>query len=192
VLCKRWRTMALRRRPVGAGAKPPGAALAEDRRGERQGKGVLEASGRDQEDAPEHLADRPGAAVEASLVGTYGAKTEGKHPSSGRAWREPADWPGGARRTGGMSLVCCSCTEREKASVDTAGRSNGPPAPRPRQGTCRGSNRRHEVPLPRPPADRPVVATKRLLAGVGAEPRGRLTRTVRLFNWACPGGDEWT
>ena len=28
-------------------------------------------------------------------------------------------WPGGARHRGGVSLVCCSRTEREKASVDT-------------------------------------------------------------------------
>jgi hypothetical protein len=48
--------MALQRRPTGAGAKPPSAALAEDRRGERLGKGALEASGRDQEDVPERLA----------------------------------------------------------------------------------------------------------------------------------------
>ena len=32
----------------------------------------------------------------------------------------PDDWPGGARREGGVSLVCGSGTEREKASVDTA------------------------------------------------------------------------
>jgi hypothetical protein len=29
----------------------------------------------------------------------------------------PCSWPGGARRGGGVSLVCGSCTEREKASV---------------------------------------------------------------------------
>ena len=34
------RQMAFRRRPTGVGAKPPCAALAEDRRGERQGKGA--------------------------------------------------------------------------------------------------------------------------------------------------------
>ena len=45
--------MALQRRPTGAGAKPPCAALAEDRRGERQGKGAHDASGGDQEDVPE-------------------------------------------------------------------------------------------------------------------------------------------
>ena len=31
----------------------------------------------------------------------------------------PEYWPGGARRRGGVSLVCRSCMEREKASVDT-------------------------------------------------------------------------
>jgi hypothetical protein len=31
-------------------------------------------------------------------------------------------------------------------------------------------------------ADRLVVAVKRLLAGVGVEPRGRLTRNVQSFN----------
>jgi hypothetical protein len=39
---------------LGAGAKPPCAALAEDRRGERQGEGAaLIASGGDREDVPE-------------------------------------------------------------------------------------------------------------------------------------------
>ena len=48
------RQMASRRRPTGAGAKPPCAALAEDRRGERQGKRRHSmASGGDQEDVPE-------------------------------------------------------------------------------------------------------------------------------------------
>src|SRR6266511_3768122 len=49
-------SLALQRRPPGAGAKPPGAALAEDCRGERSGRrrGVI-ASGGDQEDVPEPL-----------------------------------------------------------------------------------------------------------------------------------------
>ena len=50
--------LALRRRPSGGGVKPPCAALAEDRRGERQGEGALDASGGDQEDVPESA--RPG------------------------------------------------------------------------------------------------------------------------------------
>ena len=48
--------LALRRRPTGAGAKPPCGALAEDRRAERQGKRRgLTVSGGDQEDVPEAL-----------------------------------------------------------------------------------------------------------------------------------------
>jgi hypothetical protein len=42
--------VALRSRPAGGGFKPPPAALAEDRRGERGGKGALDASGGDRED----------------------------------------------------------------------------------------------------------------------------------------------
>jgi hypothetical protein len=41
--------MALRRRPSGGGVKPPHAALAEDRRGERWGDGARDASGGDRE-----------------------------------------------------------------------------------------------------------------------------------------------
>ena len=42
--------MALRDRPMGDGLKPPHAALAEDRRGERCGKGAPEVSGGGQGD----------------------------------------------------------------------------------------------------------------------------------------------
>lgn len=38
----------------------------------------------------------------------------------GRAWREPADWPGGARCLGGVSPVCGSRAERVKACSETA------------------------------------------------------------------------
>ena len=58
--------------PAGVGVKPPCAALAEDRRGERQGNGAaLIASGGDQEGVPEALGRGcPGraCAVEASKV----------------------------------------------------------------------------------------------------------------------------
>jgi hypothetical protein len=40
----------------------------------------------------------------------------------------PAYWPGGVRRRGGVSLVCRSCTEREKAGADTDDGSLGPVA----------------------------------------------------------------
>src|SRR6266511_355168 len=62
-------SLALQRRPTGAGAKPPGAALAEDCRGERSGKRRgSTASGGDQEDVPEPLRRMTGGAcaVEAS------------------------------------------------------------------------------------------------------------------------------
>src|SRR6266511_2610965 len=97
----------------------------------------------------------------------------------GCAWRIPVYWPGGARRRGGVSLVCGSCTEREKASVDTAARVAACPG-WPREGACRGGNRRHCVPTRRSPAYRPVVAVNPLLSGVAGEPRGRLTRDVRF------------
>ena len=41
----------------------------------------------------------------------------------------PVYWPGGVRCRGGVSPVCGSCTEREKASVDTVGRSRGQSPP---------------------------------------------------------------
>jgi hypothetical protein len=96
--------------------------------------------------------------------------------SSGLAWRIPVYWPGGARRRGGVSLVCGSCTEREKVSVDMATGVVG----------LQGREREHaeaategiEYQSWRSLADRPVVAVRSLLAGVGVERRGRLTRRV--------------
>src|SRR5680860_40417 len=38
----------------------------------------------------------------------------------GGAWRVPVYWPGGVRCGGGVSPVCCSRAEREKACSDTA------------------------------------------------------------------------
>ena len=48
--------LALRSRPAGGGFKPPHAALAEDRRGERCGKGAREASGGDREGERKRIA----------------------------------------------------------------------------------------------------------------------------------------
>jgi hypothetical protein len=53
----------------------------------------------------------------------------------------PDYWPGGARREGGVSLVCGSGTEREKASVDMATGVAGPKG-RERE-RADGRNRRH-------------------------------------------------
>ncbi len=45
--CMKDGGLALRSRPARGGFKPPHAALAEDCRGERWGKGILEVSGGD-------------------------------------------------------------------------------------------------------------------------------------------------
>jgi hypothetical protein len=65
--------LALRSRPAGGGFKPPSAALAEDCRGERDGKGALEASGGDQEDVALN-APVTGFAVDASLLDKAASK----------------------------------------------------------------------------------------------------------------------
>jgi hypothetical protein len=54
----------------------------------------------------------------------------------------PDYWPGGARREGGVSLVCGSGTEREKASVDTAIPVGDALRGRERE-RANGGNRRH-------------------------------------------------
>ncbi len=87
-------------------------------------KARLIASGGDREDVPESA--RPGlsgwvCAVEASLAKSRWHRKRGvwlfsRDQPGGR----PDYWPGGARREGGVSLVCGSGTEREKAGVDTA------------------------------------------------------------------------
>ena len=75
-----------------------------------------------------------------------------------------------------MSLVCGSCTEREKASVETAtevvmvARGSVPTA------ETEGIEYRSRRSL----ADRLVLAVKPLLAGVVVERRGRLTRNVHV------------
>src|ERR1019366_909919 len=63
---------------------------------------------------------RWGVVVEAS-------KSMGRHRNRGsflvprdEPGGRPVYWPGGARRRSGVSLVCCSCMEREKASIDMA------------------------------------------------------------------------
>ena len=47
-------------------------------------------------------------------------QNRGRRIVPGRAWRVPVYRPGGARHAGDVSLVCGSCTEREKARTDTA------------------------------------------------------------------------
>jgi hypothetical protein len=90
-------------------------------------------------------------------------------------------WPGGVRRRGGVILVCGSCMEREKASVGTV--VLGLLAPRVARGSVPTAETGGiEYRWRRSLADRPVVAVKLLLAGVGVERRGRLTRDVQSIN----------
>ncbi len=97
------------------GFNPPQAALAEDRRGERCGKGARDASGGDREDGAQSSVSGIAAAV--SLLNKVASK-----PGCSRSAREKhggrtAHWPGGVRHVGDVSPVCCSCTERGKADL---------------------------------------------------------------------------
>ena len=96
----------------------------------------------------------------------------------GSARRVPADWPGGVRHVGDVSLVCCSRTEREKACPGTAPWSGGE-----RECPKRADPARDRVPIRGALADRLVVAMKLLLGAVGVERRGRvICGVVRLVN----------
>ena len=100
--------LALRDRPMGDGFKPPRAALAEDRRGERRGKGVREASGGDQgDDCRLRCRDLKD-----------GIRTGLRSRARDGVWRVPMYWPGGVRHRGGASLFCGFCMERRKAGSD--------------------------------------------------------------------------
>ena len=101
--------LALRDRPMGDGLKPPRAALAEDRRGERRGKGVLEASGGDQGDDCRSKCRELKDGIRTGL----GSRTRD------RVWRVPMYWPGGVRHRGGVNVVCGFRRERGKAGVDS-------------------------------------------------------------------------
>jgi hypothetical protein len=107
--------LALRSRPAGGGFKPPHAALAEDRRGERCGKG-----------ARRGVRWGPGRR---SLLRCRKRRddieTGAVFRAPGGAWRVPADWPGGVRHEGDASLVCGFCVERGKACPDMAIRPRG-------------------------------------------------------------------
>jgi hypothetical protein len=89
-----------------------------------RGEGALDASGGDREDVPESArsgGSRGGAcAVEASLAKSRWHRKRGVWLfSRDEPGGCPDYWPGGARREGGVSLVCGSGTEREKASVES-------------------------------------------------------------------------
>jgi len=88
-----------------------------------RGKGVLDASGGDQEDVPESARSRVlgwVCVVEASLSKLRWHRKRGVcfvlRDEPGGC---PGYWPGGARRRGGVILVCGSGMEREKASGES-------------------------------------------------------------------------
>ena len=79
-----------------------------------------------------------------------------------------------------MILVCGSCMEREKASDETVVR--GRRLQVDERERVEAATEGTEYQLRRSLADRLVLAVKLLLAGVGVERRGRLTRNVGSFN----------
>jgi len=102
--------LALRSRPAGGGFKPPRAALAEDRRGERSRK---------RHPMRCQVGIRKTSASESLLTCRNKDRWHQNRGvgscAPGWAWRVPVDWPGGVRHGGDVSLICCSRTEREKA-----------------------------------------------------------------------------
>src|ERR671918_785669 len=70
------------------------------------------ASGGDQEDERERIA------AEVSKF-MRRRRNRGGALVPGRARRVPVFWPRGGRHGGGASPICCSCTERGKAHLDT-------------------------------------------------------------------------
>ena len=112
--------LALQRRPSGAGAKPPDAALAEDCRGERSGKGRARPG---QVGTRKTFQKAPGSRlfwVGCALLRRRNGLRWHRNRGSLNCSRDepggcPCSWPGGVRRRGGVSLVCGSRAEREKA-----------------------------------------------------------------------------
>src|SRR5436190_12043532 len=97
----------------------------------------------------------------------------------------PDYWPGGARREGGVILVCGSCTEREKASVDMAARgvlwvARGS-VPTAETGGIEYRSRRSL-------ADRPVVVVKLLLIWGGGGAKGPAHQECRFVQQLGPRG----
>ena len=106
----------------------------------------------------------------------------------GRAWRVPVYWPGGVRCGGGVSPVCCSRTEREKACPDTVASqhaatgsaSAGRGRPWLVEDVSTGAGPAGG--LARSSAEAPVM---------GVERRGRVVRGWTVGSTGVPGGIEW-
>jgi hypothetical protein len=114
--------LALRRRPCGGWRQTaPMLRWLKTVVASVRGKGAaLIASGGDQEDVPEAFGLRVERALLRRRKGLDGIEIGGPASSSEMSLVGARGcWPGGVRRGGGVSLVCGSCTEREKASVES-------------------------------------------------------------------------
>ncbi len=142
--------VALRRRPAGGGVKPPHAALAEDCRGERCGKGGVRAVRRGPGKA--NASEPPLKRRESGTASEPGPQC--------RSWDEP----------GGMPVLlarrCPACRWREpglRLACGNTGKARADTASRDGAGARGSALKRAEparrcVPSRHAPADRPVVA----------------------------------
>jgi hypothetical protein len=98
----------------------------------------------------------------------------------------PVYWPGGVRRRGDVSLVCCVRVEREKACLDTAA------LVRVVRGSLPSGWNREGLSTVARRAGGPARSSCEASV-MGAEPRGRVIRgCVRPVNWAVGlGGTAW-
>ena len=179
---ERWR-LALRGRPAGGDRKPPRGAPVKSRGAERRGKGALPArqvwiTKASESEPPMKCRKRIGD-----------IQNRGRVIAPGRAWREPADWPGGcpawmvARAWSGLS-----CGTREpvapmgrpaSGAVVARGRSAG--ARTPSSGNCEGesSDAGHRGGPTRSSDEGPVM---------GLERRGRVVLVSLAANRGVAGG----
>ncbi len=178
--------LALRCRPAGEGTRPPCAALAEDRCGERYGKRRPgRVSGGDQGDGAQ---PQPwvGVAVDVSLFKS-GDIESGRSCACVRslagarvlARRCPA-W---RRREAGLRPLHGTWEGVPRyASPGRWGRGSGPSSV-----TCEGLS----TDAAGTPADRFVVAVNLLLGAVGVERRGRVIRGFVRWSTGVPGRSPW-
>ena len=99
----------------------------------------------------------------------------------------PVFWPGGVRRVGGVSLVCGSGTEREKASVETAVRGRRSYAGGERE-RAKAETGGIEYRSRRSLADRLVVAVKLAARWGGGGAKGPAHQECRFDQ---PGPVAW-
>ena len=169
------------------GGKPPHAALAEDRRGERCGKGARDASGGDREDGAQ--SSFSGIAVDVSLLNKVTSK-----PGCSRSARD---------ESGGCPLFlarrCPACRRREPGLRLLHGTWEGTPRhclSRMARGSCRAAETVKAVSTVAGRAGGPARSSGEAPAGRGgggAKGPGHLW-CVRSINRerGFPGGVAWT